>query len=291
VKPPRFSYHDPATVAEAVALLAEHGDGAKLLAGGQSLMPLLNFRLVRPGHVIDVNRVVELDHVTGTAAGLRLGALVRQRTVERSALIRERCPLLGDAIRHVGHPQIRNRGTLGGSLAHADPAAELPGVMVALDATFALERADRRRMVGAADFFRSALTTALEPDEMLVEVEIPSPPERTGFGFEEFALRQGDFALAGVAVALTLDRDGAIAGVRVVCIGVEDRPARVAEAEAALIGARPSDAAFAEARRIVAERLEARDDIHATGAYRKRLAGVLTERAFWRAAAVLEAGA
>lgn len=289
MKPPRFTYHDPTSIAETTALLARHGDDAKLLAGGQSLMPMLNFRLVRPGHVIDINRVAGLDHVSAAAAGLRLGAMVRQRALERSAVIRERCPLLSEAIVQVGHPQIRNRGTIGGSLVHADPAAELPAVMVALDATLVLERATGRRAMKALEFFRAMLTTAIEPDEMLVEVEVPPAPERTGFAFEELALRGGDFALAGVATVLTLAADGTIARARIVTLGVESRPAPVVKAERSLVGARPSTAAFADARRLVAEALSAEDDIHSTGAYRKRLAGVLTERALRRAADIAEA--
>jgi carbon-monoxide dehydrogenase medium subunit len=289
VKPPRFTYHDPTTVAETTALLAQHGDDAKLLAGGQSLMPMLNFRLVRPGHVVDINRVADLDHVSAAAGGLRLGAMVRQRAIERSTVIRERCPLLSEAIVQVGHPQIRNRGTIGGSLVHADPAAELPGVMVALEARLVLERATGRRTLNAFEFFRAMLTTAIEPDEMLVEVQVPPAPARTGFAFEELALRQGDFALAGVATVLTLAADGTIARARIVTIGVESRPAPVAKAEEALVGARPSAATFAVARRLVTEELSAQDDIHATGAYRKRLAGVLTERALGKAAGLAQA--
>ncbi len=288
MKPPRFTYHDPTTVAETTALLARHGEDAKLLAGGQSLMPMLNFRLVRPLHLVDINRVAELGHVSATASGLCLGAMVRQRVLERSATIRERCPLLAEAVRHVGHPAIRNRGTIGGSLVHADPAAELPGVMVALDATLVLERSGRRRTIEAADFFRGMLTTAIEPEEMLVEVQIPPAAERAGWGFEEFARRQGDFALAGVAALLTPAPDGTIARARIVTIGVEHRPAPVTKAEQALAGARPSAAAFADARRIVSEEARAADDIHASAAYRRRLAGVLAERALGKAAAILE---
>jgi aerobic carbon-monoxide dehydrogenase medium subunit len=289
VKPPRFTYHDPATIADATALLARHGAEARVLAGGQSLVPMLNFRLVRPQHVVDINGVSGLDHVSASAGGLRLGAMVRQRAIERSALIRERCPLLAEAIVQVGHPQIRNRGTIGGSLVHADPAAELPGVMVALDATMVLERAGARRTLAAADFFRATLTTALEPEEMLIEIGIPAAPDGAGFAFEELALRQGDFALAGVAVVLGVARDGTVAHARVVVIGVESRPARVEAAEQSLVGARPAAAAFAEARRLVGAHLHAEDDLHATAAYRKRLAGVLAERALARAAGMAEA--
>jgi len=227
MKPPRFSYHDPATAEEALGLLAAHGDAARVLAGGQSLMPLLNFRLARPGHVIDVNRVAALATVSpGPDSGLRIGALVRQRTLERSPLIRERSPMIGQAMPFVGHPQIRTRGTLGGSLAHADPAAELPAVMVALGARLTLRSARGQRTVAAEDFFVAALTTALAPDELLTEVALPPWPARTGSSVQEVAIRLGDFALGGVAAALTLDAQGRVAGARVVCFGVGPRPLR-----------------------------------------------------------------
>jgi carbon-monoxide dehydrogenase medium subunit len=280
MKPPRFSYHDPATVEEALGLLAAHGDAARVLAGGQSLMPMLNFRLARPGHVIDVNRVAALATVSpGPDGGLRIGALVRQRTLERSPLIRERCPMIGQAMPFVGHPQIRTRGTLGGSLAHADPAAELPAVMVALGARLTLRSARGQRTVAAEDFFVAALTTALAPDELLTEVALPPWPARTGSSVQEVAIRLGDFALGGVAAALTLDAQGRVAGARVVCFGVGPRPLRAADAERSLVGGAPSAAALAEAGRLASAAVDPSDDIHASGAYRKRLAGVLTTRA------------
>jgi carbon-monoxide dehydrogenase medium subunit len=289
VKPPRFSYHDPDTLDEALSLLAEHGDDAKILAGGQSLMPMLNFRLARPKHVVDINRIRALDGIDASPTRVRLGALVRQRRVERSASIGERCPLLSAAVAHVGHPQIRNRGTVGGSLAHADPAAELPGVMLALDARFTLRRAKGERVVAAADFFQMAMTTVLEPDEMLTAIDIPVMPARTGVGFQEFARRRGDFALAGVAATLTLGADGTVSDARIACIGVEDRPVAVTAPAQMLKGSQPSARTFAEARRIVAERVSPRDDIHATATYRRHLAGVLTERALAAALRALEA--
>ena len=211
MKPPRFSYHDPATVEEALGLLTRHGDAAKILAGGQSLMPMLNFRLVRPGHVIDINRVADLATVVpGPDGGLQIGALVRQRALERSALIRERCPLMALALPFVGHAQIRARGTLGGSLAHADPAAELPAVMMAMGARLTLRSARGRRTVAAEDFFLSSLATALTPDELLTEIALPPWPARTGSSLQEVAIRRGDFALGGVAA----DTDPRCAGAR-----------------------------------------------------------------------------
>ena len=280
MKPPRFSYHDPATVEEALGLLIRHGDAAKILAGGQSLMPMLNFRLVRPGHVIDINRLADLATVIpGSGHGLRIGAMIRQRTLERSALIRERCPLIGQAMPFVGHFQIRARGTLGGSLAHADPAAELPAVMVALGAQLTLQSTRGRRTVAAEDFFIAALTTTLAPDELLTEIALPAWCARTGSSLQEVAIRRGDFALGGVATTLTLDAEGRVAGARIVCFGVGERPVRVVDAERSLVGGAPSVPAFAEAGRLASAGIDPSDDIHASGAYRKRLTGVLTARA------------
>jgi len=280
MKPPRFSYHDPATVEETLVLLAQHGDAARVLAGGQSLVPMLNFRLARPGHVVDVNRVAGLASMNpGPDGSLRIGALVRQRTLERSALIRERSPLITQAMPFVGHSQIRARGTLGGSLAHADPAAELPAVMVALGARLTLQSARGPRIVGVEDFFVGALTTALAPDELLTEIALPAWPARTGSSLQEVAIRRGDFALGGVAATLTLDAQGRVAGARIVCFGVGPRPARALDAERSLAGGAPSAPAFAEAGRLASAGVEPSDDIHASAAYRKRLAGVLTTRA------------
>ncbi len=280
MKPPRFSYADPATIEEALGLLAQHGAEAKVLAGGQSLMPLLNFRLARPAHVVDVNRLAALATVTtGADGGLRIGALVRQRALERSALIRERCPLIAQAMPFVGHPQIRARGTLGGSLAHADPAAELPAVMVALDARLTLRRAGGERTIAAEDFFVALLTTALAPDELLTETALPPWPARTGSSVHEVAKRRGDFALGGVAATLTLDGQGRVERARIVCFGVGPGPVRAADAERSLVGGAATPAAFAEAGRLASAGVDPSDDIHASAAYRKRLVGVLTTRA------------
>ena len=280
MKPPRFSYHDPTTVEEALGLLTRHGDAAKILAGGQSLMPMLNFRLVRPGHVIDINRLGDLATVVpGPDGGLQIGALVRQRALERSALIRERCPLMALALPFVGHAQIRARGTLGGSLAHGDPAAELPAVMVALGARLTLRSARGRRTIAAEDFFLSPLATALTPDELLTEIVLPPWPARTGSSLQEVAIRRGDFALGGVAATLTLDAQGRVGDARIVCFGVGPRPVRATAAERSLVGGAPSATALAEAGRLASASVEPSDDIHASGAYRKRLIGVLTGRA------------
>jgi len=280
VKPPRFRYADPTTVEEALELLARHGVEARVLAGGQSLMPLLNFRLARPAHVIDVNRLDTLGRIAPAAdGGLCLGALVRQRALERSALVRERCPLLAQALPFVGHPQIRARGTLGGSLAHADPAAELPAVMLALEARLTLCRATGERTVAAGDFFVGLLTTALAPDELLTEIALPAWPTRTGSSVREIAKRHGDFALGGVAAMLTLDAQGRVARARIAGFGVGPVPVRALDAERALVGGAPTPSALAEAGRLAAAAVDPVDDIHASAAYRRRLAGVLTTRA------------
>jgi carbon-monoxide dehydrogenase medium subunit len=279
VKPPRFTYHDPVSLDDALDLLAEYGDEARILAGGQSLMPLLNFRLARPAHLVDLNLVDGLDSMADVEGGLALGAMVRQRALERSPLVAARCPPMRQALPLVGHPQIRNRGTLGGSLAHADPAAELPAVLVAADATFVLRGKSSHRRVAADAFFTGELTTVLRPGELIERIEVPPWPERTGSGVREVAMRVGDFALAGVVATLTLDRRGRIAASRVVCFGVADRPLRQREAEAALLGEDPSDTVFEAAGRLVSAQLRTFDDIHASANYRKRVSGVLTMRA------------
>jgi CO/xanthine dehydrogenase FAD-binding subunit len=293
MKPPRFGYADPATVEETLGLLARHGDGAKVLAGGQSLMPLLNFRLARPSHVIDINRLTALSAVdAGPDGALTIGALVRQRVLERSDLVRARCPLLAQALPYVGHPQIRTRGTLGGSLAHADPAAELPAVMVALGARVTLRSTRGRRTLAAEDFFVDALTTAVAPDELLTEIALPPWPPRRGSSLQEVAVRRGDFALGGVAATLTVGTDGHVAAATIVCFGVGPRPARSSDAERSLVGSAPSAPAFAEAGRLASAGVDPSDDIHASAAYRKRLVGVLTTRALTAAlAAVTERAA
>lgn len=292
MKPPPFHYHAPATVEEALDLLARHGEAARILAGGQSLVPMLNFRLVRPEHVIDVNGVAGLGGIAADArGGLRIGALTRQRALERSPLVRERAPLIAQALPFVGHPQIRARGTLGGSCAHADPAAELPAVMAALGARFTLRRVGAERVLSAEEFFLAALTTALRPDELLTGIALPPWPARAGSSLEEVAMRRGDFALGGVAATLALDARGHVAEARIVCFGVGARPARAAAAEDALVGRPPFAAAFAEAGRLAAAGVDPPGDIHASAAYRKRLTGVLTTRALAGALAACPEGA
>jgi carbon-monoxide dehydrogenase medium subunit len=287
VKPAPFGYHRPATVAEAVALLAELQDDVKILAGGQSLVPLMNFRLSVPAELVDINGIAELAGHAVAGDVLRLGALTRHHELERSATVRGTAPLLALAAPYVGHPQIRSMGTLGGSLSHADPAAELPGIVLALDARMVVAGARGERIVPAAEFFVSHFTTALEPDELLTAVEVPVAAERTGHAFHEVAARYGDFALVGAGAAVTVDEDGVITEARIACTSVAPTPVRAAAAEGLLRGATPDAEVLAEVERVVAGALEPTPELKASAAYKRRTAGVLVARAVrqaWREA-------
>jgi carbon-monoxide dehydrogenase medium subunit len=278
LKPAAFEFHRAASLDDALILLAEHPQ-AKPLAGGQSLIPAMNFRLSRPEALIDLNAVRELASIQATAGGeLLIGAMTRHATVERSADVQRLAPLLAEAMPHVAHPQIRNRGTLGGSLAHADPSAELPAVMLALNATFVVRSRARERRVDAVDFFTGLFVTALDPGELLIAVEIPPRAARSGHAFLEVARRHGDFALAGVAAELSLDATGRIASARVGLLSVGDRPV-LASSTAALVGREPTPETFASAADAVREEVDPPSDIHADARYRRHLAGVLTQRA------------
>jgi carbon-monoxide dehydrogenase medium subunit len=284
VKPAPFAYEAPSTLDEALASLTSHGSEAKVLAGGQSLIPVMNFRLARPAVLIDLNRLPDLDYVRRSPDGtLRIGALTRQSQLEHDALVPELAPLLAEAIPHIAHPQIRNRGTIGGTLAHADPAAEMPAVAVALGARFRLQSTRGERWIDASDFFTSLFATALAPDELLVEVEIPPPPPRTGSAFIEIARRHGDYALAGIALTVTLDAAGACSGASLVALSVGDRPVRSKALESALLGQQPSDSLFESAAAAVQAEIEPVGDIHATTDFKRHLSGVLTRRALARA--------
>jgi aerobic carbon-monoxide dehydrogenase medium subunit len=282
VKPAPFRYARPQNLADAVELLAAADHDVKILAGGQSLVPMLNLRLVRPSVLIDLNGVPGLDHVTlGTDGGLTIGALVRHAALAGSAGVIERAPLLAEAARHVGHPAIRHRGTLGGSLAHADPAAELPAVLVALGAELTLHGHRGARTIQASEFFLGLMTTALKPDEILVEIRVPPLP-RTGWGFAEVVRREGDFALAGVvALVGRAGPSGPCESARLVGFGVGDRPMRFAAAEETLTsqGHDPSAVLTAAAAAAAAEACDPPDDVHASAEYRRHLAAVLTEDA------------
>lgn len=278
MKPATFDYFAPSSVQEAISLLKEHGGDAKALAGGQSLVPLMNMRLARPKLLVDINKLSELDYIRPHDGGLAIGALTRHRTVERSDLVQERCPLLFGTIPFIAHPAIRNRGTLGGSLAHADPMAELPAVMVALGAEIRARGPQGERSIKAEEFFITYLTTALEPDELLTEVRIPPWPAKTGWGFVELARRHGDMAMAGVAATLAVD-GGVCRQARIALLGVGSTPVQASSAEALLVGQKPSDDLFRQAGEKIAQEVEPGEDIHATAEYRRHLAKVLTQRA------------
>jgi carbon-monoxide dehydrogenase medium subunit len=291
VKPAPFEYAAPESPDEALALLAEYGPDAKLLAGGQSLMPLLSMRLARPAVIIDLNRVTALDYIREADGEVQIGALTRQRTAERSMAVARHLPLVVEALRWVGHPQIRNRGTIGGSLAHADPSAELPAVAAALGATFVLAGPSGERRLSPEDFFKGYLTTAIEPTEVLTEVRFPKMAADAGGSFVEVARRHGDFALVGAAAVVHPAPAAAkrLRDVRLVFTGVGPTPVRIAEAEATVEGRALDDALLSKVARLVADRLEPESDIQASAAYRKHVAGVLARRALVAAAA--QAGA
>ena len=284
MKPAPFEYHRPGTLDEALVLMAARAGEARPLAGGQSLIPAMNFRLARPAALVDLNRVAELGYVHAGRDGLQIGAMTRQRAVERSDAVRSAAPLLAEAMPFIAHPQIRNRGTVGGSLAHADPAAELPAVMLALEARFRARGPQGERWIPAGEFFTGILETALGPDELLLEVVVPKSPARTGYAFAELARRRGDYALVGVAARVTLDRRGRCQAARITLFSVGDGPVLAAAAAAMLDGQEPSLEAMRAAADAAAQRdIDPPSDIHASAAYRRRLAAVLTRRALARA--------
>jgi len=280
MKPAPFEYFAPVELQEALDLLERYGDEAKILAGGQSLMPLMNLRLARPGLIIDINRLSSLDTITATPeGGLTIGALTRQRALERSKIVQEQNPILAAAMPLIGHFQIRNRGTIGGSLVHADPAAELPAVSLLLGAEFLLRSKSAVRVVPAAEFFLSYLTTAIRPAELLTEIRLPKWPSGEAWAVQEIARRKGDFALIGVALRAELDAEETMQKAVIVMFGVDSKPLRMERAEAILKGRRISEAFLRALSGVVAEELEPDSDIHASAAYRKEVGGVLVRRA------------
>jgi carbon-monoxide dehydrogenase medium subunit len=285
MKPAPFDYRAPATLEEAVALLAAH-PGAKALAGGQSLMPVLAFRLATPSLIVDLRRVPGLDGIAVAAGGVRLGAKTRWRDIERDRRLLTEHPLLQAAVAEIAHYQIRNRGTVGGSLAHADPAAELPGVAVTCDGEIAVVGPSGARSIKAAEFFRGPLTTALQEDELITELRLPAWPRGRRWGFREFARRQGDFALAGVALFYDEDADGRASNAHVGVFGACHRPHRIAPAEAALDGRILDEPTIRAAAQAAAAAVDPPDDLHAGAAYRRALVATLVERALRAAADV-----
>ena len=277
MKPAAFEYHRPVSLSETFDLLDRYGDGGRILAGGQSLVPTLNMRLVSPRAVIDINRLPDMDAIGLKPEGLVIGALARHEALERSALVKEHAPLIAAAMPHVGHQAIRTRGTVGRSLALADPAAELPACAVALDAVIGLTSRRGRRDVAAADFFRGIYTTALEPGEIVTDLTVPRATGSWRSGFEELARRHGDFALAGLAAHVRLE-GGVIAESRLVFFGVGTRPVRARAAEAVLTGGDASADRVAAARHALQNDIDPPADIHGSPALRRHLAGVLLAR-------------
>jgi carbon-monoxide dehydrogenase medium subunit len=279
MKPPSFDYVAPRSIEEAVASLASHGGGARVLAGGQSLVPMLNLRLAGPEVLVDINGLSEIGGLAAWNGGLSIGALVRQSTLERADLVRQRVPLLTEVSAYLGHPAIRHRGTVGGSLAHADPAAELPAAMLVLEATLIARGPRGERSVAAADFFSGYLSTVLAPDELLTEIRVPGLPDHTGSAFLEVSRRSGDFAMCGAAALVTLTPEGRCDRVRVALCGVGTRPVRARRVEEALVGELPSTALVDEAAERVVDEIDPPSDVHGSAAYRRKLAVVMTRRA------------
>lgn len=278
MKPPPFKYQRASSVAEAVSALAEGGSEAKLLAGGQSLIAMMNLRLVRPSVLIDINRVNELSYIQRSNGTLKIGAMTRQTMLEESAEVQAACPLMMAVLPHIAHKPIRNRGTIGGSLAHNDPTAELPAVALACDAQMVIRSAAGGRTLAAADFFTGYLETALAVDEILTAVHIPTTPVGTGYSFMEVSPRRGDYALVGVAAMMQMN-NGNCADVRLVCLGAGAGATRMRAAEATLNGQAPTTEAFLAAAAAAATAADPSSDYHATAEYRRDLIRSLTQRA------------
>jgi CO/xanthine dehydrogenase FAD-binding subunit len=286
MKPPRFAYAAPESVDEATALLAEHGDEARIIAGGQSLMPMLALRVVRPSVLIDIARISELGDWSRDGEGLRIGATVRQCALfggGGKSCLGTAAPLFAEAAPFIGHPATRSRGTIVGSLCHGDPAAELPVCALALDAELVVRSTRGERRVAADDFYEGALTTVLEEDEMMTEIRLPLPPSRTGYAFEELARRHGDFALVAVGCAVTFDEDGQMSAAKIALGGVGETPLAL-DLEALSDKRGPDNETFDELAGEVADRIEPGSDLHASADYRRSIAAVLVRRVMRRAA-------
>jgi aerobic carbon-monoxide dehydrogenase medium subunit len=279
MKPAPFKYIAATSLEHALALKAEHGDDAKFLAGGQSLLPAMNFRLAQPAILIDINEIAELVGIRQSGGTTLVGSVTRYRALQRDAAFARTFPLIREALPHIAHPQIRNRGTIGGNLSHADPASELPAIAVALGARFRVQTARQERWIEASGFFVSALTTDLAPDEMLVEVELPPAKPRTGSCFMEIARRRGDFAIAGVAVMVSLDEERKCSNVRLAFCGVGETPIDASSAAEILVGHLPKEDAFRDVAASVQAMIEPGGSVQATADYQRHIAGVLTERA------------
>lgn len=283
MKPTAFDYHLATTADEAVNLLGEHGPDAKVLAGGQSLVPLLALRLARVDHLVDVNRAADLTGIR-VQDGLRIGAMTRHRRAERSPEVAEHSPVLAEALTQIGHAAIRNRGTIGGSLAHADPAAELPATLLALDGRVTVRSRRGERTIPASELFTGFLSTSMEPDELLTEITLPPWNPRAGWSVQEFARRSGDFAIAGAVTVLSLRTDGRIDDARIALIGVAATAVRAGEAERSLAGEEPSESLWASAAELAASDLDPPSDLHGSAAYRRHLTRNLVKRSLAQAA-------
>jgi carbon-monoxide dehydrogenase medium subunit len=284
MKASRFDYFRPTRLEDAIALLAEHGSEAKAIAGGQSLVPMMAFRLAEPRFLVDIGRIPGLNGIATDHDVIRIGALVRWRDIERSPELQVAHPLLVEAVRHIAHYQIRSRGTVGGSLAHADPAAEMPGIAIACEAKIVVAGPRGQRAIPAIGLFVGALSTSLGSDELIVEVRLPPWRDNRRWAFQEFSRRRGDFALAGVALFYDNGKDGQATDVHVGAIGVGDTPLRLTAVEAAIEGKVVTETIIRDASAAASESVHPADDIHASGDYRRALVGVLTERALARAA-------
>lgn len=281
MKPAPFDYYEPKTLSEALDLLAKFGETVKPLAGGQSLVPMMNMRLARPARLIDLNGLRELDYIKVEDGELRIGAMTRQRALERSPIVAEGWPLLRDATHYIGHVQIRNRGTVGGSLAHAYPSAELPVAMIASNATFVLQSLQGKRTLAAEEFFVDVMTTVLKPAELLVEIRVPQTASGAGWSFQEVSRRHGDFALMGVAGLIALKGDGKIDKAKLVFTGVIPVVARATET---LVGQKPDSPRFTDVASAASDELDPESDIHASAEYRRQVGKALARRALEEAA-------
>jgi CO/xanthine dehydrogenase FAD-binding subunit len=279
MKPAAFKYIAATSLEQALSVKAEHGDDAKFLAGGQSLMPTMNFRLTRPAVLIDINAIGDLTGIRPSGAATRIGPVTRYRTMQRDAKFTKAFALIGEALPHIAHPQIRNRGTIGGNLSHADPASELPAIMLALRARLRVQTAAGERWINASDFFVGALTTELQPDEMLTEIELPLPKSGAGCCFMEIARRRGDFAIVGVAAMVILNEADKCTDVRLTFCGVGETPVDASLAAGALIGHELSESAIDDVVPSMQAMIDPAGSVHATADYQRHVAGVLTERA------------
>lgn len=289
MKPAPFEYHAPHSLEEVLSLKSQHGEEAKLLAGGQSLVPAMNFRVVQPTMLVDLNRVAELSYIREESATIRIGAMTRERHLEFDSTIEKRTPLLHEAVPFIAHPQIRNRGTIGGSLVHADPAAELPMLMVALSARLKAKKNSGERWIEAKDFFAGMFTTALEPNEILVEIELPFMPLRTGWSFMEVAPRAGDYAMMGVAALVTLDEKGKCTSAKLVYLNAGDGPVDAVEAAKSVEGEKLNEKLIESAAAHASEKeINPFGNVHTSADFQRHLAKVLTKRAIQQAAQRVE---